>query len=278
MSIGQAVSRLDGPAKVAGAARYAADTPVPDAAYAVIVPATRAKARITGFDLTATSAAPGVIGIFTHQNTPKFGKITVPLAGETVLPMQDDRVHYEGQTVALVVADSLERAMEAARLVEVFYRDEPFEVDFLAELDRGEVVPEFFGIPLNRTKGDVAAAWAQADVRVEGTYLTADRHHSAIETAASLAIWRDGQLLVHDATQGVVDARTCLAQALHLDPEVIRVKSEFIGGGFGGKGWGWPYQILAAMAARELGCAVKLVLTRAQSFTAHGYQPATFRP
>jgi xanthine dehydrogenase YagR molybdenum-binding subunit len=275
MSIGQAVSRLDGPAKVRGAARYTADTPLPDAAHAVIVPATRAKGRITGFDLAAASATPGVIGIFTHQNTPKFGKVTVPLAGETVLPLQDDRVRYEGQAVALVVADRLERATEAARLVQVFYRDEPFAADFLAGLDRAEVVPEFFGIPLNRTKGDVAAAWAQADVRVEGTYRTADRHHSAIEPAATFAVWRDGQLLVHDATQGVMDARTCLAQALHLDPEVIRVKCEFIGGGFGGKGWGWPYQILAAMAARELGCAVKLVLTRAQSFTAHGYQAAT---
>ena len=275
MSIGQPISRLDGPAKVAGAARYAADTPVPNAAYAVIVPATRPKARIIGFDLAAASAAPGVIGIFTHQNTPKFGKITVLLAGETVLPLQDDRVHYEGQAVALVVADSLERAGEAARLVQVFYRDEPFAADFLAALDRAEIAQEFFGIPLNRTKGDVAAAWSQADVRVEATYHTADRHHGAMEPGATLAIWQDGQLLVHDATQGVVDARTCLAQALHLDPEIIRVKSEFIGGGFGGKGWGWPYQILAAMAARELGCAVKLVLTRAQSFTAHGYQPAT---
>jgi xanthine dehydrogenase YagR molybdenum-binding subunit len=275
MSIGQAVSRLDGPAKVAGAARYAADTPVPDAAYAVIVPATRPKARITGFDLAAASAAPGVIGIFTHQNTPKLGEVTVPLAGETVLPLQDDRIHYDGQAVALVVADSLERATEAARLVRVFYRKEPFAADFHASLDRGEVVEEFVGIPLNRTKGDVATAWSQADVRIEGTYRTADRHHGAIEPAATFAVWRDGQLLVHDATQGVVDARTCLAQALHLDPEVIRVRSEFIGGGFGGKGWGWPYQILAAKAARELGCAVKLVLTRAQSFTAHGYQPAT---
>ena len=129
---------------------------------------TRPKARITGFDLAAASAAPGVLGIFTHQNTPKFGKVTVPLAGETVLPLQDDRVHYEGQAVALVVADSLERAGEAARLVQVFFSDEPFEADFLAALDRAEMAQEFFGIPLNRTKGDVAAAWSQADVEGRG--------------------------------------------------------------------------------------------------------------
>jgi len=272
--IGQIVSRLDGPAKVSGRARYAADTPVADVTYAVIVPATRPHARVTRLDLAAASAAPGVIRIFTHENTPRFGAVSVPLS-QPVLPLQDDRILYEGQPVALVVADSLERATEAARLVRVSYRKEPFEADFRAGLDRAEVASEFFGIPLNRSKGDVMAAWSEADVTVEGTYLTADRHHNAMEPGATLAVWRDGKLLVHDATQGVMDARACIAQALHLDPADIRVKNEFIGGGFGGKGWGWAYQILAAMAARELACAVKLVLTRAQSYTAHGYQAAS---
>lgn len=273
--IGQPVRRLDGQAKVTGAALYAADTPLPDAAYAVIVPATRVRAAITGFDLAAAEAQPGVIAVFTHENSPRFGEVTVPLAGEAVLPLQESRVRYEGQAVALVVADSLEDATEAARLVRVFYRDEAFEADFLGARDRAEVVPEFFGIPLNRAKGDVALAWGEADARVEATYRTSDRHHAAIEPGASLVEWRHGNLIVHDATQGVSDARTCLAQALRIDPARIRVKAGFIGGGFGGKGWGWPYQILAAMAARQLGRSVKLVLTRAQSFTAHGYQAAT---
>jgi xanthine dehydrogenase YagR molybdenum-binding subunit len=272
--IGQSVARLDGPAKVSGRARYAADMPLDDVTYAVIVPATRPHARIAALDLAAASAAPGVIHIFTHENTPKFGPVTVPLS-QPVLPLQDDRVLYEGQPVALVVADSLERATEAARLVRVSYRDEPFAVDFHANLDRAEVASEFFGIPLNRSKGDIAAAWSEADVMVEASYRTADRHHNAMEPGATLAVWRNGELLVYDATQGVMDARACIAQALKLDPAVIRVRNDFIGGGFGGKGWGWGYQILAPMAARQLARAVKLVLTRAQSFTAHGYQPAT---
>jgi xanthine dehydrogenase YagR molybdenum-binding subunit len=272
--IGQAVRRLDGPDKVSGRARYAADTPVADVTHAVIVPATRPHARIDRLDVAAAAAAPGVIRIFTHENTPRFGAVTVPLS-QPVLPLQDDRVLYEGQPVALVVADSLERATEAARLVRVSYHDESFEADFGASLERAEVASEFFGIPLNRSKGDVSAAWSDADVTVEGTYRTADRHHNAMEPGAVLAVWRDGQLLVHDATQGVMDARTCIAQALYLDPASIRVKNRFIGGGFGGKGWGWGYQILAAMAAHELARPVKLVLTRAQSYTAHGYQAAS---
>jgi Aldehyde oxidase and xanthine dehydrogenase, a/b hammerhead domain len=114
--IGQSVARLDGPGKVSGRARYAADTPLNDVTYAVIVPATRPHARIAALDLAAALAAPGVIHIFTHENTPKFGPVTV-LLSQPVLPLQDDRVLYEGQPVALVVADGLERATEAARLV-----------------------------------------------------------------------------------------------------------------------------------------------------------------
>ncbi|TWT12924.1 xanthine dehydrogenase family protein molybdopterin-binding subunit [Reyranella sp. CPCC 100927] len=272
--IGQAVSRLDGPGKVSGRTLYIGDIPLDDVTYAVMVPATRPHARIRTIDLAAATAAPGVIGIFTHHNTPRFGRIDVPLS-QPVMPLQDDRVLYEGQPVALVVADTLERATHAARLVAVAYDETPFDADFAADLSRTEVAPAFFGIPPDNAKGDVSAAWSAAEVQLEGVYRTADRHHSAMEPAATLAIWRDGELRIHDATQGVFDARACVAQALHLDPEQVRVSNTFIGGGFGGKGWGWPYQILAAMAARELGRPVKLVLTRAQTFTSHGYQAAT---
>ncbi|MGF1626404.1 MAG: xanthine dehydrogenase family protein molybdopterin-binding subunit [Alphaproteobacteria bacterium] len=273
--IGEAVSRRDGPAKVTGGALYAADTPLAGALHAVIVPATRPRARIIAIDLAHAAAAPGVVAIFTHRNTPAFGPVTVVLAEDSLPPLQDDRVAYEGQPVALVVAETLEQATEAARLVSVSYRDEPFRADFLAEIEHAEPVPAFFGLPLDTAWGDVAAAWAEAEARIEGTYLTADRHHNPIEPAATLAVWRDGQLDVFDATQGVSEEREALAQALQLEPARIRIRNEFIGGGFGAKGWGLPHQLLAAMAARELERPVKLVLTRAQSYTAHGYQPAT---
>lgn len=272
--IGQSVARLDGPAKVSGRARYTADTPMTDVTYAVIVPATRPHARVASIDLAVAMAAPGVVDIFTHHNTPKFGPIDVPLS-QPVMPLQDDRVLYEGQPVALVVAATLEQATHAARLVAVTYHDAPFDADFGADPDRVEVAPVFFGIAADNAKGDVAAGWAAADVRLEATYVTADRHHNAMEPGAVVAVWRDGALEVHDATQGVFDARACLAQALRLDPAIIRVSNQFIGGGFGGKGWGWPYQILPAMAAQALGRPVKLVLTRAQAYTSHGYQAAS---
>jgi xanthine dehydrogenase YagR molybdenum-binding subunit len=274
--IGQSVNRLDGADKVSGRARYTADTPVANLAHAVIVPATRPKARIIGFDLSAASASSGVIGILTYRNSPRLESIRdYVLVSQHLLPLQDDRVLHEGQPVALVVADTLERATEAARLVLVSYRDEPFETDFLGRVELSEVAPAFFDIPPNKSTGDVGTAWFEADVQVENAYLTSDRHHNPMEPSATLAVWSDGHLLVHDATQSVQDTRNVLAKAFKLDPARVRVRNDYVGGGFGCKQFGWPHPLLAAMAARELGRPVKLVLTRAQSFTSHGHQPAT---
>lgn len=275
--IGRAIDRLDGPDKVCGRARYTADTLIANVTYAVIVPATRPKAWITAFDLSAAQAAPGVIHIFTYRNTPKLGSIRdYLLVSQHLLPLQDDRVVHEGQPVALVVADTLERAIEAARLVHVEYHDEPFAADFSAEQERAEIAPAFFDVPPIKSTGDVDAAWAEAEVGVRHTYATSDRHHNPIELSCTLAVGHDdGSLLVYDTTQGVVDTRNVLAKALQMDPALIRVKNDYVGGGFGCKHFGWPHQILAALAAREIKRPVKLMLTRAQAFTSHGHQPTT---
>jgi xanthine dehydrogenase YagR molybdenum-binding subunit len=246
MSLGEPISRVDGPAKVSGKSRYIADTHVESVAHAVIVPATIPKARIIAIDVERALAVPGVVHVFTHESTPRFGKVTVVLAEDSVPPLQNDRVLYEGQPVALVVAETLEQATEAARLVRVSYREDRFETDFLAEPDRSETVTEFFGLPLDTAWGDVTAAWKAAEVRVEGVYVTADRHHNPIEPAATLAVWEDDRLTVYDSTQGVSEARAALAQALKLAPERIRVRNDFIGGSFGAKLWGLPHQLLAA--------------------------------
>lgn len=273
--IGTALSRRDGPAKVTGQALYAADTPIDGVAHAVIVLATRPKARIATIDTSRATGAPGVIQIFTHMNTPKFLPVTVILADTNLPPLQDDRVLYEGQPLALVIAETLEQATEAAQLVHISYQDEPFDTDFLKGADRAEPVAQFFGLPLDTAWGDVDEAWGKAEARIESVYQTADRHHNAIEPVATVADWRDGELILHDAVQGVAEQRQVLAQAFGLAPENIRVRQGFVGGGFGGKIWGGPHTLLAAMAARALARPVKLVLTRAQSYTAHGYQPAT---
>jgi xanthine dehydrogenase YagR molybdenum-binding subunit len=274
MSIGQAISRLDGPRKVTGRAKYTADVEVEGALHAVLVPSTVPSGTIAAIDAAPAVDAPGVVRVFTHLNTPKLAEMTNPPAGQTVMPLQGDRVFYEGQPVALVVADTLERATEAARRVRVTYRTEQFATDFLAGLDKAEARP-LFGLPPDSNLGDIEAALSGTNVKVENTYGTADRHHNPMEPAAVTALWQNGRLEVYDAVQGVADTRNALAVALQMEPRNIRVRSDFVGGGFGCKGWLWPHEVLAAMAARELSRPVKLVLTRAQSYTSHGYQPAS---
>ncbi|HEX7115139.1 MAG TPA: xanthine dehydrogenase family protein molybdopterin-binding subunit [Steroidobacter sp.] len=276
MSIGAPIDRLEGVDKVTGRARYTADTPMNGVIHAVMVCSTRPHARIEKIDVEAARAAPGVLRVFTHLNTPKFGAVSGLPLGQDLLPLQDDLVLYEGQPVALVAARSLEMAMEAARLVKVVYREQPFDTDFSRNLDRGEARPIFFWECDSRV-GDVEAAWQDAEVALRQAYRTSDRHHCTMEPSATLAVWQDGKLTLFDSVQGVVDARNTIAQAMQLDPSQVRVKNDFVGGGFGCKGWVWPHQLLAAMAARELGVPVKLVLTRAQTFTSHGYQPASIQ-
>ncbi|HEX6996218.1 MAG TPA: xanthine dehydrogenase family protein molybdopterin-binding subunit [Gammaproteobacteria bacterium] len=276
MSIGASIDRLDGTEKVTGRARYTADILLEDVVHAVIVCSTRAHARLAEIDVEDAEAAPGLLRIFTHLNAPRLGEVWGPPLGQDLLPLQGDVVLYEGQPIALVAARSLETAMAAARRVKAVYRELPFETDFSTGLERGEIRPIFFWEPDSHV-GDAEAAWLDADVRVKRTYRTADRHHCTMEPSATLAVWDDGKLTLFDAVQGVVDARAVIAQAMGLDPSDVRVRNGFVGGGFGCKGWVWPHQLLAAMAARELGRPVKLVLTRAQTFTSHGYQPATIQ-
>src|SRR5690606_9066914 len=188
MSIGAAIDRLDGTEKVTGRARYTADIPMKGVLYAVMVCSTRVHARIEEIDVEAALAAPGVVEVFTHMNAPRFHEVSGLPLGQDLLPLQGDLVLYEGQPIALVVARSLETAVEAARRAKVVYRELPFETDFSTGVERGEARPIFFWEPDSHV-GDVAAAWQDADVRVAQSYRTADRHHCTMEPSATLAVW-----------------------------------------------------------------------------------------
>jgi xanthine dehydrogenase YagR molybdenum-binding subunit len=271
--VGKTIDRIDGPAKVKGEARYTADTPLTGLAFAVLAMSTIAHGRIRAVDTRAAEAAPGVLKVLTHANMPRLAAIPAEMPMQQLMPMQADRIEYEGQPVALVVAETLEQASYAAKLIRVDYQQEEAEVDFRENLGDGHPV-QTWAEPDTHV-GDVEAGLAQADVRMEHVYRTADRHHTPMEPSATIAQWHDGKLDMYDATQWVWGVRMTLAAALAMKPEDIRVRNAYCGGGFGCKGFTWPHQILAAVAAREAGRPVKLVLTRAQTFTSHGYQPAT---
>jgi xanthine dehydrogenase YagR molybdenum-binding subunit len=273
--IGSGQSRLDGGQKVQGQARYAAEWPLQNLLYGALVQSTIPRGRILEFDLNEAQAAPGVARIFTHANLPQPRQFASPPLGQVRFPLADARVYYEGQHIALVLAESLDQAQYAGSLVRVRYEPEPAEVDYRTRLESGVGI-DWFGSADTQT-GDVDAALKTAEMRIDVTYETADRHHAAMEPSATIADWRDGTMTLYDAAQGVALVRLAVSNMLGIPLEKVRIISKFLGGGFGSKGFVWPHQILAAIASRELQRPVKIVLTRAQSFTSHGYQCATYQ-
>jgi xanthine dehydrogenase YagR molybdenum-binding subunit len=272
-TMGVEVSRTEGPDKVSGAARYAADRSAPGLVYGVFAPSRIARGRIEKIHSHDAETSSGILRVLTHQTMPKLKRIDSPPGGQSVIPLQDDRIWYEGQPIALVIGETLEQAQYAASLIGVEYTSEPAIVDFQKVLERAREGTSFG--PPDTHVGDVERGLTQADVTVEATYFTADRHHSPMEPSATVAEWHDGELTLHDSTQWVWGVRAVVAAALGMQPERVHVRGPFVGGGFGCKGYIWPHQILTAAAARELGRPLKVVLTRANTFTSHGYQPAS---
>ncbi|HEX3549102.1 MAG TPA: xanthine dehydrogenase family protein molybdopterin-binding subunit [Candidatus Elarobacter sp.] len=269
--VGPPVDRVDGRAKVTGAAKYSAETALPNLAYAVMVLAT-APSGTAHVDAATARRAPGVIEVMTPQNAPRVD----PGKGgndRILMLLQDDVVRYDRQPVAVVIADTFERAVDAAAMVRVTYAR-------TAAITRFETAPEYApqgqqGHGPDKHKGDAAAALAQAAVKVDQTYAVPPEHHNPMEPHATVAAWDGGKLTVYDATQGVLSARRKLASAFGLQPQDVHVVSKFIGGGFGGKGTLWSHGVLAAMAAKLVNRPVKLVLSRPQMFSSVGFRPRT---
>lgn len=273
--IGAPQPRLDGRAKVTGEARYAGEEPAPNTVHVVIVPASIARGRVTEIRPARALAEPGVIAVLTHEDLPKLPAPPVPPVGQSLVPLQGAEVHYEGQPVALVVAETLEAAEEGVARVEVVYEQERalmFEGG-AERTPRTEGNGFAYQAPDTAT-GDAEAALGSAAVAVDATYVTPFRHHNAIEPSATFAEWRGGSLYLHDATQWAYGVRSALSALLGMPPENVHVRCPYTGGGFGAKGFVWPHQVLAALAARVTGRPVKLVLGRSGCYTGCGYQPA----
>jgi xanthine dehydrogenase YagR molybdenum-binding subunit len=277
--VGAPVDRIDGRLKVTGAATYAAEHPLTNLAHGVLVQSTIANGRITRIDASAAEAAPGVLGVITHLNVPRLAAAPMfPMtSGQSYAPLQDDVVHHSGQHVAVVIAETLEQARFAATLVRVEYAAQP-PLATLAEHHQHAVTPaSMWGEPPDTVRGDPARALSEADVVIDEAYSTSVKHHNPIEPSATIATWDGDRLTLYDATQGVMATQASVAALLGVPPENVRVVSRFLGGGFGCKGFLWPHTVLTALAARQVGRPVKLVLTRAQSYTSHGHQPATMQ-
>ena len=268
--IGQGLPRIDGPKKVTGVARYTSDHHFPGLVYAVPVTASIAKGRITGLDTRAAEASPGVIAVFHQGNL--AGKLfrRQPNKGkndEARPPLSDDKITYYGQYVALVVARTYEQAKAGAAAVKASYAAEPVDVSTRLSPQAPEKV--------DTERGDVEAAFAAAPVKIDYTYTTPPQTHNPIELHASVALW-DGQgFTLYETTQAIMNHQLVMAQMLGVAPQQVRVITEYLGSGFGGKLWPWTHSLLAAAAARELGKPVKLVVDRRMMFQTVGHRANT---
>jgi len=279
-AIGQPLSRADGALKVTGKARYTADVTLDDALHGSLVHSRIANGRVIAMDTTHAEQAPGVVAIFTTRTMPRLNPMPRPWShlhpqGQGYLPMQDDQIHYAGQPIALVVAHTLDQAAYAGGLIRTEYKERRPAV-FNAHSASEAIDPPQFLWPVTSSVGDPAKGLADATIRIEQAYTTADRHHNQMEPHATLARWGvDGMLTLFDTTQHIFGTKELVAIVLGMPAKKITVVSEFLGGGFGGKACVWPHTLLAAVAAKALRCPVRIQLTRAQMYSMAGHQPAT---
>jgi xanthine dehydrogenase YagR molybdenum-binding subunit len=274
-AIGAALERKDGALKVTGTAPYAFEHRLDRPAYLHPVQSTIARGRIRAIDTSAAERVDGVIAIISHRDAPKLASDDK----RELWVLQSDEVHFRGQFIAAVVAESLEAARCAADLVRVEYDAAAHDVAFHAERD-DLYAPECVnaGYPTDTSQGDAAAAFRAAEVKVDATYSTPMEHNHPMEPHTTVALWEYDKLTLYDSTQSVHSVRATVAETMGLRAEQVRVISPYVGGGFGSKGEPHAHNILAALAAMRVpGRAVKLALTRQQMFTLAGHRPPTIQ-
>lgn len=279
-SLGQSVSRIEGPMKVQGKTRFAAEFPYENISYAALAFSTVARGRITELDVSKAEAAPGVILVMTYKNAPRMKAPSLMMssptaAGSSNLPvMQNDEIHWNGQPIALVLGETQEQADYAASLVVAKYEMLPAVTSFEEAKKSPRQLDNLLGQPPYVEIGDAEAALANADVKVDLIYRTPRHNHNAIELHAATVVWNDDELRVHDASQ-LLDLTTGqLADIFGIDVAKVHVTSPYVGGGFGGKCF-WDHQILACAAAKLAGRPVRIMLSREGVFRIIGGRTVT---
>ncbi|OOQ56664.1 xanthine dehydrogenase family protein molybdopterin-binding subunit [Mucilaginibacter pedocola] len=273
------LSRVDGRAKVTGAAKYSAEYNQPNMAYAVLVGSTITKGTIATIDTKAALKAPGVLTLLTYLNAPKVpGHVaTKPQKpGAKSGPLKifyDNKILYNGHPIAMVVADTFERAQYAASLVKATYNKQAHDTKPPKDLSRG--VGAWDGKDFTRGTVD---AWKTAPVKLEQEYTHPSEIHNPMELHAIIARWdAPDKLTVWDKTQGVRATRGDIAKAFNLKAENVQVNSQFVGGAFGSALQVWPHEVAAILGAKVVKRPVKLVLSRPDMFTSVGYRPYTWQ-
>jgi xanthine dehydrogenase YagR molybdenum-binding subunit len=274
-AMGADLQRMDGAAKVLGTAPYAFEQRLERPLYLHPVQSTVARGRIREIDASAAESLPGVIAVLTHESAARLASDQ----NRELWVLQSDEIHFRGQFVGVVIAETPEVALQAAERVEVKYA--PSRHDAALRGDRDDLyAPKVVnaGYPTDTDEGDAQAAFATADVKVDATYSTPMEHNHPMEPHATVALWEPPKLTLYDSTQSVHSVRATVAKTMGLDVEQVRVISPYVGGGFGSKGEPHAHNILASLAAlRVPGRPVKLALTRQQMFVVAGYRTPTIQ-
>ncbi|GAB2529408.1 xanthine dehydrogenase family protein molybdopterin-binding subunit [Rufibacter soli] len=283
-NVGKPMDRVDGRLKVTGAAKYSAEYALPNMAHAVLVGSTIAKGRIKSIDTKRAENAPGVLAVLHYQNAPKVpGYVQAAHPSEPKPVGQphrvffNDEVDFNDQPIAVVVADTLERARYAAKLVKAQYTVEQHATDFNKNIGKA-VLPTAAQRNPKHPLGDYTRgkedAYKTEALKVESEYVIPTEVHHPMELQAIIAHWEaDNQLTVYDKTQAVVGTQNAFAKDWGIPVENVKVIATFVGGAFGNGLHTWPHETAAIMAARKVNRPVKLMLTREQMFTMVGYRP-----
>ena len=268
--IGKPIDRLDAHAKVTGGARFSAEYPVEGLVHAAIAYSTVSKGVIKRIDVRDAERAPGVIKVITHENAIEM-KVASPFsiggdpaAGTSFVKiLNTDQITWDGQPVAVVVADTHERAEYAASLIRLTYDAEAGANSFEESMRTAKKPKQILGYAPEVVRGDADAALKAAQHRVDLTFSTPPYNHNAIEPHATIAVWdTDEKVTMYDSSQFTVGTANSIAEVFGLKKENVRLIAPFVGGGFGGKGGLWPYCQLCVLAARMTGKPVRTVLTR----------------
>lgn len=276
--LGKPIDRLDGRVKVTGSATFAAEHELDGLVHATMVYSTVAKGTVKAIETSRAEQVPGVIAVMTNANSPRMKDPPLfdPAGGSdagasTVNVLNTDEIFYDGQPIALVIADTLERAEYASSLVSVTYTSVPAELSFDAAKQKAKKPKNIMGEDTEVKHGDPEGALAKAPYKVDQRYQTPRYNHNAIELHGITALWdTEEKLTVYDASQFIRGTVDTLAKIFSLKPENIRVLSPYVGGGFGSKGSVWPHVQLCVLAAKVVQRPVRLVVSREGVFRTIG--------
>lgn len=268
--IGKPIDRIDGHLKVTGKAKYSSDMNLPNMCYAVVVQSTIASGTISAIDSTEAEKIPGVIAVLSHLNAPRLKKSKDDKNNLAIL--QDGKIKYAGQNIAVVVADTLEKAMHGADLIKVSYQPSKANTDLKAQAK--SIIEQIEKNPQS-VRGNLDSGVKKSTVKVEAFYTTPTETHNPMEPFATVAHWEGDKVTVYETTQGVFPSQKSIAEIVNIPKENVRVITHYLGGGFGCKLSVWSHAVIAVLASRHVKRPVKLVLKRTQMYGPVGFRPQT---